>query len=580
MDSIDDIGETKSPDTMINDESGMGNDSVPDVSKADMDIDLDPTDTQAHMPEEEGDVEAVVAAFAALGGIGETEEALAENASVGAEPMQLPKASESFPFGAKERPVSQKIDLKGWLKSFVTNKAAWTNVGPVLVFALFIYSMIYVVAERPYLMLLNGEPIAFVQHKEDGQRLLAQACLEVSSPYPAESNVRQYAVIDYRLDGVQNKTKPSDEQMILEKLKADITWIVDGWAIKVSNERTVFLATKALAEEVLDNVKKSYLSEDDELSILHTEFVEPVELLNEEIPIAVLGSPEQAYRTLTEGREPLKEYKVQRGDSYWSIAEKNNMSVDELKLINGAVNNNLSVGQILRLNIPKPLLSVRTTVSLVDYEDIPYDTIYQNSSAINAGESNVLTAGAVGVRETAYQIAHINGFAVEKRLLAETVIAEPVDQVIENGTKAIAPPPTFAPSIVASRGDPGDFAGGLLSWPIRSQINSPFGNRSRGFHSGIDLQAKTGDPVYSAGAGTVISASVFAGYGNQVTIDHGEGLSTMYAHLSQINVKVGQIVGLQELVGLAGSTGRTTGPHLHFEVRINGSPVNPVNYLN
>jgi murein DD-endopeptidase MepM/ murein hydrolase activator NlpD len=206
-------------------------------------------------------------------------------------------------------------------------------------------------------------------------------------------------------------------------------------------------------------------------------------------------------------------------------------------------------------------------VSAIDQEDIPYETVYKPNDNAWEGQTKVLSAGAAGSREITYQMEQINGVLVKQVVLAETVVAEPVARVVESGTKAI----------LASRGD-GD-CGGALAWPIRGSVNSPFGPRSRGFHSGIDIQADTGDPIYSAEAGKVVQASYSGGYGNCVTIDHGDGLATMYAHLSQINVAVGQEVGRQELVGLAGSTGRTTGPHLHFEVRIDGEPNNPVLYL-
>ena len=514
------------------------------------------------MPAENADnIDAVVDAFLELGGMA---------GGKNADPLTIPKATEKFPFGAKERPVRKKLNLIDPMKKLMLNKASWTNAGPLLVLALLIFSMVFVLAERPYSMTLNGEFIAYIQKTETGQKLLEQASLELSAAYPVEANFRHTAEIGYTRDGVQIKTKTSDEQMILDKLKSDITWLIDGWTISVNNEHTVFLASQSLALAVLDDVKRSYIPSGDELTILNMEFVEAVELRMEEIPVGLLGSPDQAYRTLTEGREPIREYTVQSGDSYWSIATKNNMTVDYLKQINGAVDDRLGIGQVLKLNTPKPLLSVRTMISAIREEDIPFETVHRSNNQVLQGESNVVSDGAVGTMEVEYEIYQINGIVVAQRVLSQTVVVDPVDKVVENGTRVI----------VASRSDTSEAKRGSLAWPVRGRINSPFGPRSRGNHSGIDIDAKTGDPVYSAGAGKVISASNFAGYGNQVTIDHGGGLTTMYAHLSEINVEVGQEVGVQELVGLAGTTGVTTGPHLHFEVRINGSPVNPMNYLN
>ena len=98
-------------------------------------------------------------------------------------------------------------------------------------------------------------------------------------------------------------------------------------------------------------------------------------------------------------------------------------------------------------------------------------------------------------------------------------------------------------------------------------------------HEGIDLGAAYGTPIAAAAAGTVIYAGWLGGYGNLTVIDHGGGLATAYGHQSQITVTVGQQVGQGEIIGNVGSTGHSTGPHLHFEVRIDGQAVDPLGYL-
>jgi murein DD-endopeptidase MepM/ murein hydrolase activator NlpD len=107
----------------------------------------------------------------------------------------------------------------------------------------------------------------------------------------------------------------------------------------------------------------------------------------------------------------------------------------------------------------------------------------------------------------------------------------------------------------------------------------PFGGGSSEFHSGQDISAERGTPVFAAGIGTVKFAGTQGGYGQIVIIDHGDGLTTRYGHLSKIEVSVGQELTRGALIGRVGSTGRSTGPHLHYEVRINEEPVNPRNYL-
>ena len=126
---------------------------------------------------------------------------------------------------------------------------------------------------------------------------------------------------------------------------------------------------------------------------------------------------------------------------------------------------------------------------------------------------------------------------------------------------------------------------GTMTWPAEGEITSPFGWRvhpifgTQRLHTGIDIGADYGDAIRAADGGVVIHADWMGGYGNAVIIDHGNGISTLYAHNSQLLVDEGQTVAKGQTVARCGSTGYSTGPHLHFEVRHNGSPVNPLNYL-
>jgi len=118
-----------------------------------------------------------------------------------------------------------------------------------------------------------------------------------------------------------------------------------------------------------------------------------------------------------------------------------------------------------------------------------------------------------------------------------------------------------------------------LIWPVNGTVVSGFGWRWGRMHEGIDISASSGTPIWAAAAGTVIHAGWLGGYGNLVVVDHGDGLATAYAHASAILVGVGQLVSQGETVSLVGSTGDSSGPHLHFEVRVNGVAVDPLLYL-
>jgi murein DD-endopeptidase MepM/ murein hydrolase activator NlpD len=121
-------------------------------------------------------------------------------------------------------------------------------------------------------------------------------------------------------------------------------------------------------------------------------------------------------------------------------------------------------------------------------------------------------------------------------------------------------------------------AAGLI-WPVSGPVTSPFGMRWGRMHEGIDIGVPYGTPIHAAASGRVIYAGWMSGYGNLVAIDHGRGMSTAYGHQSRIAVSLGQTVSQGEVIGYVGCTGHCFGPHLHFEVRINGTPVDPMGYL-
>lgn len=122
-------------------------------------------------------------------------------------------------------------------------------------------------------------------------------------------------------------------------------------------------------------------------------------------------------------------------------------------------------------------------------------------------------------------------------------------------------------------------------WPTSGWVSSPFGYRispftgQREFHKGLDISGRVGTPIYAPAKGTVTFAGVDRGYGKSIILNHGSGIVTRYAHLSRIAVKKGQTVTRGELVGKLGNTGRSTGPHLHYEVQINAVCVNPMRYI-
>ena len=138
---------------------------------------------------------------------------------------------------------------------------------------------------------------------------------------------------------------------------------------------------------------------------------------------------------------------------------------------------------------------------------------------------------------------------------------------------------TQAGGVAAAGSSDGPPSGTGFIWPVSGPITSPFGMRWGTLHPGIDIGVPTGTPIHAAGSGTVVWCGWMSGYGNLVMIDHHNGLATLYGHQSRIAASCGQQVSAGDVIGYVGCTGFCTGPHLHFEVRLNGTPVDPLGYL-
>ena len=190
-------------------------------------------------------------------------------------------------------------------------------------------------------------------------------------------------------------------------------------------------------------------------------------------------------------------------------------------------------------------------------------------------------------RQVAQQVTELEGISAGEEASLEALIVQ--RQREEAARRAAAEAAARAANRgagLAGEAPAADSSGGPFSWPVAGPITSPFGSRAdpygsgaSDFHPGIDIGAPMGATVTAAADGQVIFAGWYGGYGNAVIIDHGGNVSTLYGHMSQLFVSEHQSVQRGQAIGAVGSTGHSTGPHLHFEVRVNGSPTDPLSKL-
>lgn len=201
--------------------------------------------------------------------------------------------------------------------------------------------------------------------------------------------------------------------------------------------------------------------------------------------------------------------------------------------------------------------------SRTDTQRATRDRIVATRDALAVAESEKASALATVKEDRASFVAEADGLAAQSAALAATIAAAQRAQAVAPTLSAPAPNPS----------------GGQLVWPVAGPVTSSFGPRWGRMHAGIDIAVPSGTPVQAAAAGTVIYAGWLGGYGNLVVVDHGNGIATAYAHNSGYASSVGQQVSQGETVAYSGNTGNSSGPHVHFEVRVNGAPVDPLGYL-
>lgn len=210
------------------------------------------------------------------------------------------------------------------------------------------------------------------------------------------------------------------------------------------------------------------------------------------------------------------------------------------------------------------IFSVSTAEIDVYTEPVPFVTVYEETDSLYEGETEVKSEGTEGEVQIVASVIKDNELEVSREIINETVILEPVEQIVLKGTKE-------KPSWVAT---------GNFITPANGRFTSGYGRRWGRLHGGIDIAGPVGTPIYASDGGTVIYAGYnTSGYGNLVKIDHGNGFMTFYAHNSQLLVSAGDKVYQGQVIAKMGNTGRSTGPHCHFEIHKNGTRVNPSSYL-
>jgi len=409
----------------------------------------------------------------------------------------------------------------------------------------------------------DGQPLGTVASEEVAQAAVKSVEQQLSRTLGSNYNLEPDKVSF--TTGLAYRGELVEEEDLEQALSQSLNVVEHGYALFVNGKRLGATQTEGALEELLEQLSADFRNE----NTLSIDFVEGVEIVECDLPVEDFTNLADIALTINSLKDGEVTYTVEEGDCWSVIAQDNNMTSDDLLRLNPGYDiDRLQIGDVLVISNAVPFLTVRATQMEYYEEEIPYEVEYVDDDTMWEGDTRVISKGAFGKANTAAKVTYEDVTEVEREIVSQDIFLDPVTEIQARGTLER---PDWAPT-------------GTFRWPVSGTITSRYGYRNifggSSFHGGIDIANSYGTDVVAADGGIVVYAGWNSGgYGNLVQIDHQNGYVTYYGHNSSILVSVGDTVYKGQHIAEMGSTGRSTGNHCHFEIRVNGERTNPLGYL-
>jgi murein DD-endopeptidase MepM/ murein hydrolase activator NlpD len=489
----------------------------------------------------------------------------------------------------KELSVSDNAVIPFWHKRSVQI----TGAAIVLVAATGFGSLKYVQANtiQYYNVYMNGTEIGSVSDPAEVEELVKQTTAEVEQANPDLNMVLETGELTYEADS-GFKAVPATEAT-LGKLEEKFSSHAIGVEVKIDGKLIGVVKDQQTADDILLRVQGKYApklvaesKEKKEVQALsynadskveeeqkettkkpgrevtEVEFLEAVMTEMVDADPSEIKAADDIYKLLVQGSIQPTKYTVQAGDCIGCIAQKFDISPEVIYDNNPWIKDDkITVGDVLDLTVLQPELTVKTVESLVEIETVEPPLEVKNNAEMRVGESKTISEGTSGTTQMTYRIVKQNGYVISEELVSQEVLTEPTPKIVERGTK-----------VVLGEGT------GKFAYPVKNaRLTSKFGQRWGRMHNGVDFTGNKA--ILAADTGVVEFVGTKPGLGKTIIIDHKNGYKTVYGHMSSYVASKGDIVEKGEQIGVMGSTGNSTGVHLHWEVHKNGVLQNPLKYL-
>ncbi len=409
---------------------------------------------------------------------------------------------------------------------------------------------------------VDGEVVGYVKNEQVFDEATAEIAQRIK-PINGET-------VDWKIEprytvAVSNETLEVGA-MADSILRASSDEISDATALYVDGQIVGVTMEGEKLEKAIADMKAPY--EDPNNPNLRVEFTKEVGVENGIYATKSISNADDIVAILNGEEQGELAYEVQSGDSPSSIASQHGLSTQQLVDMNPQqdILNSLHIGDKLIIQQSMPYLQVKRIETRTEQENIPFKKTSRDSSELGFGQTKVVQQGEDGLDEVEREYVYYGDSTSPSEIteINRVHVKEPVEEIVERGKRL-------------ANGDLVDTPNGSLQWPVPG--HRYVSRWASSAHGGADICAPYGTPIYAANSGVVVTAGWHWSYGNHVIINHGNGMTTVYAHASKLLVSPGQAVKQGDMIALVGSTGQSTGNHCHFEIRINGARHNPRNYF-
>ena len=414
---------------------------------------------------------------------------------------------------------------------------------------------------------VDGEELGIIADENDFRNAQKEVMQRVNQ---AGYHFKRSLEPEYTLRIVSEDEQYVPVQVLADKLLAGTgADLRDAWGVYVDGTFVGAVEDKERISKYLDENLNDYVQELSDNTVSEVYYDKEVTYQEGVYLKDSLTDTDDIIAKLSKESKKESRYIVREGDSPQLVAAMYDMDLDELAELNPDMEERFEPGVILRVRTRHRYIPIAYTKEMTVTSYIDYGTVRVETSALNLGVEQVIAKGRLGKRESQVRVTYVDGIEQSRVTLSSAVTEEPIAEQIGVGTYSAAPQSTNT-TLEGS---------GKYGWPVNGgYISSPFGGERN--HKGLDIAAPMDTEIYAAESGTGMRAGWNSGgYGNYVIIEHPDGFLTYYAHCSSVVCYAGQWVERGQLIAYVGSTGDSTGPHCHFEVRENNICQNPADYL-